>query len=411
MLAVTPGDGWTVVRFSLDREHAPLVARKGSIAVDGVSLTVSAVGDDWFEVSLIPETLAATTLGALRRGDRVNIETDILARHVLRMNEFSTEGAPSMSLSDIPAALEALRAGRPIIVADDEGRENEGDVIIAAESRQPGDGRLDGARHLRLPLRADDERDRRPARAAAHGGRRARTRAAPRTRSASMRRTASAPASAPATGPTPCACSPTPTSTPTSLIRPGHILPLRAVDGGVRERDGHTEAAVDLMKLAGLTPVAAIGEIVDEDGEMMRLPGLIALGEREDVPVITIEALIRFMEERTCETDPTAQIEVPELPARDLRGRDERADRARRRSACAPTATARPAPTTSPGSSRASPRDGALVRVHSECLTGEAFGSQKCECGPQLEVGARHRSSARAASSSTCAGTRAAASA
>ncbi len=97
VVSVTPGDAWRVLRFSLDREHAPLVARKGSIAVDGVSLTVSAVGDVWFEVSLIPETLTATTLGALAPGDRVNIETDILARHVQRMNEFSTinEGASS----------------------------------------------------------------------------------------------------------------------------------------------------------------------------------------------------------------------------------------------------------------------------------------------------------------------------
>ncbi|MCU1418650.1 MAG: riboflavin synthase [Schumannella sp.] len=91
VLTIEPADGWTVVRFSLDREHAPLVARKGSIAVDGVSLTVSAVGHDWFEVSLIPETLSATTLGTLAPGDRVNIETDVLARHILRMNEFSTE--------------------------------------------------------------------------------------------------------------------------------------------------------------------------------------------------------------------------------------------------------------------------------------------------------------------------------
>ena len=89
VLSATPGDAWSVLRFSLDPEHAPLVARKGSIAVDGVSLTVSDVGDDWFEVSLIPETLTATTLGALVAGDRVNIETDILARHVLRMAEFA----------------------------------------------------------------------------------------------------------------------------------------------------------------------------------------------------------------------------------------------------------------------------------------------------------------------------------
>jgi riboflavin synthase len=87
VLSVTPQEGWTVVRFSLDPEHAPLVARKGSIAVDGVSLTVSAVDRDWFEVSLIPETLSATTLGTLTPGDRVNIETDILARHVLRLAE------------------------------------------------------------------------------------------------------------------------------------------------------------------------------------------------------------------------------------------------------------------------------------------------------------------------------------
>ena len=89
VLSVTPAASWRVLRFSLDAENAPLVARKGSIAVDGVSLTVSDVGDDWFEVSLIPETLSATTLGTLAPGDRVNIETDILARHVLRMNELS----------------------------------------------------------------------------------------------------------------------------------------------------------------------------------------------------------------------------------------------------------------------------------------------------------------------------------
>jgi Riboflavin synthase alpha chain len=77
-----------VVRLSLPERLAPLVANKGSIAVDGVSLTVSGVGDDWFEVSLIPETLAATTLGALGTGDAVNLETDILARHVARLLTF-----------------------------------------------------------------------------------------------------------------------------------------------------------------------------------------------------------------------------------------------------------------------------------------------------------------------------------
>jgi riboflavin synthase len=91
VVSVTPQDAWRVLRFTLDPEHAPLVVRKGSIAVNGVSLTVSAVGDpgdDWFEVSLIPETLTATVLGTLVPGDRVNIETDILARQVQRMLSF-----------------------------------------------------------------------------------------------------------------------------------------------------------------------------------------------------------------------------------------------------------------------------------------------------------------------------------
>lgn len=87
---IEEGTAWRVLRFSLAPDVAPLVARKGSIAVDGVSLTVSAVGRDWFEVSLIPETLAATTLGQLTPGAAVNIETDIVARHVARLAEFST---------------------------------------------------------------------------------------------------------------------------------------------------------------------------------------------------------------------------------------------------------------------------------------------------------------------------------
>jgi riboflavin synthase len=97
VIAVTDGSAWRVVRFSLPDELAPLVASKGSIAVDGVSLTVSDVGADWFEVSLIPETLAATTLGTLAPGSRVNLETDILARHVQRMLQFA--GTPSLDLT------------------------------------------------------------------------------------------------------------------------------------------------------------------------------------------------------------------------------------------------------------------------------------------------------------------------
>ena len=104
VLAVVEGSAWRVVRLRLPVELSPLVTRKGSIAIDGVSLTVSAVSDPevdaehaWFEVSLIPETLAATTLGALTAGDRVNLETDILARHVQRLLAFPTTASDEKS--------------------------------------------------------------------------------------------------------------------------------------------------------------------------------------------------------------------------------------------------------------------------------------------------------------------------
>lgn len=109
LVSVTPVDNWRVLRFSLGADLAPLLVDKGSVTLSGVSLTVSNIspvdsGDHWFEVSLIPETLTATTLGALTPGDRVNLETDILARHVARMLSFraadthtdpSTKGARS----------------------------------------------------------------------------------------------------------------------------------------------------------------------------------------------------------------------------------------------------------------------------------------------------------------------------
>jgi riboflavin synthase len=104
VLEVRPGEEWRVIRFSLPEALAPLVVDKGSIAVDGVSLTVSALGDEsdgsWFEVSLIPETLAATTLGGLEPGDRVNLETDVLARHVQRMLRLDAHHSLPSSLAE-----------------------------------------------------------------------------------------------------------------------------------------------------------------------------------------------------------------------------------------------------------------------------------------------------------------------
>jgi 3,4-dihydroxy 2-butanone 4-phosphate synthase/GTP cyclohydrolase II len=173
---------------------------------------------------------------------------------------------------------------------------------------------------------------------------------------------------------------------PGDVRRPGHILPLRAVDGGVRARDGHTEASVELMRLAGLRPVAVIAEIVADDGEMMRLPELLELGSRENVPVITIERLIAYLNEHS-PAQPVADAQLHRsvsLRANTLLPTEHGEFRALayrdRRIGVDHIALVAPTP------EGALPGAEALVRVHSECITGEAFGSLKCECGPQLDA-------------------------
>lgn len=286
-----------------------------------------------------------------------------------------------MSLSTIEEALESLRAGRPVIVADDENRENEGDVILSAELATPewvawtvrwSSGFIcapmpaDLADSLNLPPMVEANED---ARSTAYTVSVDAADGVSTGISASDRaRTLNVLAD--------------PASTPTSLIRPGHVLPLRAVDGGVRERGGHTEAAVELMKLAGLQPVGAIAEVVAEDGSMMRLPGLKELGKRDGVPVITIEQLIAHLNE----IDP---LDGTIAPARARRRVSLRAD------ATVPTEHGvfrflaykdRVTGTDHIAVVSGEVGETALVRVHSECLTGEAFGSLKCECGPQLDA-------------------------
>ncbi len=288
-----------------------------------------------------------------------------------------------MSLAEIPTAIEALRLGRPVIVADDEGRENEGDVVIAAELASqewiawmvryssgficaPMTNEI--ADRLELPPMVANNQDPRGTAytISVDASDRLSTGISAADRAHTLRVLGD------------------PTSVPTSLFRPGHILPLRAVDGGVRERDGHTEAAVDLMRLADLTPVAAIAEIVAPDGEMMRLPGLLALGVEHDVPVITIASLIAWLETHHCETIPTPTGPLPEFRRVDFEVQttipsthgDLIVRAYRDRSTGADHVALISGEIT----------DGALVRVHSECLTGEAFGSLKCECGPQLDA-------------------------
>ena len=286
-----------------------------------------------------------------------------------------------MSLSTIPDALDALRAGRPVIVADDENRENEGDIILSAELATPewlawtirwSSGFLcapmpaEWADRLDLPPMVAVNEDSRGTAytVSVDAADRVSTGISAADRSHTLNVLAD------------------PASTPSSVIRPGHILPLRAVDGGVRERAGHTEAGVELMKLAGLQPVAAIGEVVAEDGSMMRMPGLLEMGEREGIPVITIEQLIAHLDGQapaaaTAEHAPRrrvslraeAQVPTSHGTFRFLAYKDRI------------TGTDHIAVVSGDLTEEAP-----LVRVHSECLTGEAFGSLKCECGPQLDA-------------------------
>lgn len=294
-----------------------------------------------------------------------------------------------MSLATMPEVLDALRAGKPVIVADDEGRENEGDAIMAAEFAtqewiawmvRHTSGYLCApmpnafADRLGLPLMVERNED---ARGTAYtvsvdAADRISTGISASDRAHTLRILAD------------------PEATPDRLIRPGHILPLRAVDGGVRERAGHTEAAVDLMRLAGLSPVGVIGELVDDDGEMMRLPRLIAFAEQEGLPVTTVEALIEWLHEWHGGQDLAAG-EAPEPIAESSRVQFEvetnlptvhgtfrvRAYRDRSTGADHLAIIS--------GDPAADPA-GAIARVHSECLTGEAMGSLKCECGPQLDT-------------------------
>jgi len=282
-----------------------------------------------------------------------------------------------MTLSTIDDALEALRAGRPVLVVDDEDRENEGDVIVSAALATPQtlawmirvtSGYLcapmprDLADRLELPpmvaINQDPKATAYTVSVDAASGITTGISAADRARTLNVLAD--------------------PAATPGDLIRPGHILPLRAVDGGVRQRAGHTEAAVELMRLAGLPPVGAIGELVAEDGSMMRLPEILELGEETGLPVITIADLIARLQgtpagEPLAAAPPISLRAETTLPTRHGRFR-VRAYRDAGTGWDHLAVIADPMP------------EIPVVRVHSECLTGEAFGSLKCECGPQLEA-------------------------
>ena len=279
--------------------------------------------------------------------------------------------------SSIEDVLAALREGKPVIITDAVDRENEGDAIIAAQFAttewvawmvRHTSGYLcapmseERANDLDLPLMWTNNQD--PHHTAY-------------TVSVDAANRKSTGISAEERGNTARVLA-DPHSRPESLIRPGHVIPLRAKPGGLAERPGHTEAAVELMELASLEPVALMAELVNDDGTMMRAGELFELAKRFELPMSTISHLRDHLEKRSPERRNSSnriRFEAEaNLPTQHgdfkVRGYYDVQTTADHVAIIAGNIGAKDV----------------LVRLHSECITGEAFGSLKCECGPQLEA-------------------------
>ncbi|MCW7941109.1 3,4-dihydroxy-2-butanone 4-phosphate synthase [Streptomyces hygroscopicus] len=311
---------------------------------------------------------------------------------------YRTDNIEDFSLDPVEQAIADIAAGRPVVVVDDEDRENEGDLVVAAEKATPevvafmmsecrglicapmeGD-ELD---RLQLPQMVDDNTESMRTAftvsvdaSAAHG---VTTGISASDRATTLRMLAGGEAG------------------PGDFVRPGHVFPLRAKPGGVLVRNGHTEAAVDLARLAGLRPAGAIVEIAGEDGHMLRLPELIPFARKHGLTIISIEDLIahRRSLEPPSSPSPSASLEREDLHERG--GAASQPTVRREAEVHLPTAfgefTAYGYRSTVDGVEHVALVHGdlgdgedVLVRVHSECLTGDVFHSLRCDCGPQLET-------------------------
>ncbi|MCS7189358.1 MAG: bifunctional 3,4-dihydroxy-2-butanone-4-phosphate synthase/GTP cyclohydrolase II [Bacteroidia bacterium] len=275
-------------------------------------------------------------------------------------------------VDSIEAALEALRGGRMVIVVDDEDRENEGDLVMAAQFITPeavnfmareARGLIcvpltaERARALHLPLMVSEN-------TAPHQtaftvsvdyiGEGKVTGISAYDRARTIRALAD------------------PEAKPEDFARPGHIFPLIARSEGVLRRAGHTEAAVDLMRLAGLEPVAVIVEIMEEDGTMARLPRLRQLANQWDFPLITIKDLIAYR--LRYETTIVKEV-IVDMPTRYGHFKLH---------AYRHKFTGEPHIALVKGSWQ--PEEPVLVRMHSSCFTGDVLGSLRCDCGNQLAL-------------------------
>jgi 3,4-dihydroxy 2-butanone 4-phosphate synthase/GTP cyclohydrolase II len=275
-------------------------------------------------------------------------------------------------LDPVEQAIADIAAGKAVVVVDDEGRENEGDLVFAASKATPAlmaftirhssgvicvpmpGAMLD---RLEIPLMTPHNRDK--MRTAYTLSVDARDGVSTGISAADRAHTARVLADS--------------ATEPWELTRPGHVFPLRYREGGVLNRRGHTEAAVDLARLAGLTPAGVLVEVVNDDGTMKRAPELRAFADEHGLTMISIEDLVRYRRRHEVLVDRVAETRLPTSHG---------------------DFTAYGYGITTDGSEHVALvygdpetlRDGepVLTRVHSECLTGDVFGSDRCDCGPQL---------------------------
>lgn len=291
----------------------------------------------------------------------------------VRYSTAHDEDVPDLALDPVEQAIRDIATGRPVVVVDDEDRENEGDLVVAAEMATPeivafmmsecrglicAPMEADELDRLRLPQMVEHNTESMSTAftvsvdaSAAHG---VSTGISAADRAATLRLLAGGEAG------------------PDDFVRPGHIFPLRAKPGGVLARNGHTEAAVDLARLAGLRPAGAIVEIAGEDGRMLRLPELIPFARKHGLTVISIEDLIAYRRSSEPTVRREAEVRLPtafgDFTAYGYRSTVDGVEHV--------------------ALVHGDIGDGedVLVRLHSECLTGDVFHSLRCDCGPQLQA-------------------------
>ncbi|MFH0769569.1 MAG: bifunctional 3,4-dihydroxy-2-butanone-4-phosphate synthase/GTP cyclohydrolase II [Chloroflexota bacterium] len=274
-----------------------------------------------------------------------------------------------MSLSSITEAIGDIKAGKFVIIVDDEGRENEGDLALAAEKVTPEAinfmalharglicmpviaSRLD---ELRLPLMVGDNTSKFSTAftVTVEAKHKVSTGISAADRAETIKTLID------------------PATKPEDLARPGHMFPLRARDGGVLARAGHTESIVDLARLSGLYPAGVICEIMNEDGTMARLPQLEAMSKKFGIKIISVSDLIAYRRRHERLVHRVAEAKFPSRYGDFI--------------AIAYKSDIDPDEHLALVRGNVSGEEPVLVRVHSECLTGDVFGSLRCDCGEQV---------------------------